>query len=33
MTSVAEALGATPTPALFARTREAVAAAFARSLA
>jgi lipoate-protein ligase B len=33
MTSVAEALGAAPTPALFGRTREAVAAAFERSLA
>jgi lipoate-protein ligase B len=33
MTSLAEALGAEPTPALFARAREAVAAAFARSLA
>jgi lipoate-protein ligase B len=33
MTSVAEALGAAPTRALFERTREAVAAAFARSLA
>jgi lipoate-protein ligase B len=33
MTSLAEALGAEPTPALFARAREAVAAAFERSLA
>jgi lipoyl(octanoyl) transferase len=33
MTSLAEALGAEPTPALFARTREEVAAAFLRSLA
>jgi lipoate-protein ligase B len=32
MTSVAEALGAAPTPALFERTRDAVAAAFGRSL-
>jgi lipoate-protein ligase B len=33
MTSVAEALGADPTPALFERARQAVAHAFARSLA
>jgi lipoyl(octanoyl) transferase len=33
MTSLAEALGAEPTPALFERARGAVAAAFARSLA
>jgi lipoate-protein ligase B len=32
MTSVAEALGAAPTPALFERTRAAVASAFERSL-
>jgi hypothetical protein len=33
MTSVAEALGVPPTPALFDRSREAVATAFRRSLA
>jgi lipoate-protein ligase B len=33
MTSVAEALGVPPTPALFERTREAVGAAFERQLA